>query len=275
MTVRYNACMFARYLRLWLSLARFSLLRELAFRSNFVVKILVEVLWLGILLLFYATVFQKTSMVAQWDRYQYLFFVGTYFAIGGIIETLFLENCNQFADLIRTGDLDHILLKPMDEQFLVSCRTIDWSTAPNILLGVGVMGYALTGVEPFPGLGSILLFLAMLTCGVFLAYGFLLSLTALSVWFMRNQSLMEVWWLFGTVMRYPSEIFSGTISSVVGFGFWFLIPAMLVTNIPAQAMVKAVNPWMCVYMLFATVVVLRVSRRIFRRALMKYRSASS
>ena len=59
-----------------------------------------------------------------------------------LIETLFLENCNEFADLVRSGDLDFFLLKPIDEQFLVSCRRIDWSCAPNVLLGFGVMGYA-------------------------------------------------------------------------------------------------------------------------------------
>src|SRR4051812_45175654 len=46
-----------RYFRLWLALARYSLVRELAFRSNFLVKIFVEVLWLGILIAFYETVF--------------------------------------------------------------------------------------------------------------------------------------------------------------------------------------------------------------------------
>ena len=38
-----------RYLNLWASLARFSLLGEMAFRGNFVLKVLVELLWLAIL----------------------------------------------------------------------------------------------------------------------------------------------------------------------------------------------------------------------------------
>ncbi len=132
-----------RYVRLWLALARFSLVRELAFRTNFLIKIVVEILWLGILIAFYETIFAKTSMVADWSRYEYLFFLGFYFALGGLLETFFLENCNNFADLVRTGDLDFYLLKPMDEQFLVSCRTIDWSCAPNVLMGAGVMLSAL------------------------------------------------------------------------------------------------------------------------------------
>jgi ABC-2 type transport system permease protein len=33
---------------------------------------------------------------------------------------LFLDNCNEFAELVRTGDLDGLLLKPIDEQFLIT-----------------------------------------------------------------------------------------------------------------------------------------------------------
>ena len=67
-------------------------------------------LWLGILVAFYATVFARTSTVAGWTETQYLFFVGCFFALNGLIETLFLENCNEFAELVRTGDLDFLLL---------------------------------------------------------------------------------------------------------------------------------------------------------------------
>jgi ABC-2 type transport system permease protein len=266
--------MVARYVRLWLALARFSLLGELAFRANFLVKIFVEVLWLSILLLFYDTVFAQTEVVAEWKRVEYLFFVGAYFTLGGLIETLFLENCNNFADLVRSGDLDFYLLKPIDEQFLISCRSIDWSCAANALMGIGVMIYALTEFG-WPGIDRALLFLVLMICGLAMAYGFLLSLTAASIWFMRNQSLMEMWWLFGTLMRYPREIFDGPMATVVGKFFTFLIPIMLVTNVPAQTMVKVLDPFLIAYTFAATAVVLVVSRWIFRRALMRYRSASS
>jgi ABC-2 type transport system permease protein len=264
-----------RYVRLWLAMARFSLVRELAFRTNFLIKIVVEVLWLGILIAFYETIFAKTSIIAEWTRYQYLFFLGFYFALGGLLETLFLENCNNFADLVRTGDLDFYLLKPIDEQFLVSCRTIDWSCAPNVLMGAGVMLAALIfGGWEFD-LTRVGLFLAMLLCGTALAYGFLLLLTAVSIWFMRNQSLFEMWWLFTTLMRYPREIFFRSWAGPVGWFFSFVIPIMLVTNVPAEVMMRAVKPELVAYTVAATVAVLWISRRFFKFALERYRSASS
>ena len=52
-----------RYFRLFVAFARFGLATEMAFRANFLVKILVEMLWLGILLVFYQMVFGKTRLV--------------------------------------------------------------------------------------------------------------------------------------------------------------------------------------------------------------------
>ncbi|MFO0967639.1 MAG: ABC-2 family transporter protein [Gemmataceae bacterium] len=264
-----------RYFRLWGALARYSLTRELAFRFNFLVKVFVELLWLTILLVFYHTIFTKTDNVASWDREQYLFFVGCYFTLGGILETFFLDNCNNFADLVRTGDLDFYLLKPIDEQFLISCRTIDWSCVPNVLMGVGVMIVAVWQGGWSIDIATVLLFVAVFLCGVALAYGFLLLMTAASVWFMRNQSLFEMWWLFTTLMRYPREIFSRTWAAPVGWIFSFVIPIMLVTNVPARVMLRAIEPGMLAYVAGATIVVLWASRRFFKYALLRYRSASS
>jgi ABC-2 type transport system permease protein len=266
----------SRYLRLWLAFGRYGLVRELTFRTNFLVKLFVEILWLALLLVFYETVFVQTDLVADWSREEYLFFVGCYFALGGLMELFFLENCNQFADLVRTGDLDFYLLRPVDEQFLVTCRNIDWSCAANVLMGIGVMLVALSSLGwPFTFFQAAS-FLVMFLCGLALCYSFLLLLTSASVWFMRNQSLFEVWWLFTTLMRYPREIFRSWWAAPMAWFFSFVVPIMLVTNIPASLMLdRALDPRTVLYAVFATGLMLYLSRRFFMHALSRYRSASS
>jgi ABC-2 type transport system permease protein len=265
-----------RYLRLIGALARYGLARELAFRGNMIAKVSVEVLWLAILLIFYLTIFQNTSTVAGWTKERYMFFVGCYFAMGGLIETFFLGNCNEFADLVRSGDLDFLLLKPIDEQFLVTCRSIDWSTAPNVLVGGAVMVASLWRMQwDFEPL-RLVLFGAMFLCGLGLSYAFLVLLTAASVWMVRNQSLFELWWLFSSLMRYPREIFlRNAIVSPMGWFFSFVVPAMLVISVPADVMVRVVDPRFVAFTAVATVVLLIVSRKAFRMSLRRYRSASS
>jgi ABC-2 type transport system permease protein len=264
-----------RYGRLLASLGAYTLNRELTMRGNFLVKVSVEVLWLAILIAFYRTVFARTSSVAGWSEPQYFFFVGCFFAMNGLIEMLFLDNCNEFAELVRTGDLDGLLLKPIDEQFLITCRRIDWGTAPNILMGGVLMAVALAKMGWQFELLRVATFLVTFVCGTAIAYSFMLALTSLSVWMVRNQSLMEMWWLFSSVARYPKEIFAGRWAEPIGTFFTYFVPILVVVNVPANAMVRVLDPRMVVLNLVTTVCLLWLSRRFFLRALRSYRSASS
>jgi ABC-2 type transport system permease protein len=274
-TALSSATGLGRYLRLLGNLARYTLARELAFRGNFLVKVSVEVIWLGIMVAFYRTVFARTKMVAGWPEEQYFFFVGCFFAMNGLIETLFLENCNEFGELVRTGDLDFLLLRPIDEQFLITCRRIDWGTAPNVLMGSAVMAFSLVKMGWQFDPVRVLTFLATFACGAAIAYSFMVLLTSLSVWMVRNQSLMEMWWLFTSLARYPREIFTGTWAEPLGRFFTFVLPILLVINVPASAMVRFFDPAMVGLTFAATGALLWASRKFFRRALRSYRSASS
>jgi ABC-2 type transport system permease protein len=264
-----------RYLRLFRAFARYSLLNELMFRTNFLVKITVELLWLGLLITFYQTVFSYTSDIATWTKPQYLFFVGCYFALGGLMETLFLSNCGEFAELIRSGDLDFYLLRPIDEQFLISCRSVDWTTAPNVILGIAVMATGLVQGNWAWDLSRVAAFAIAFSCAILLCYSFLLMLTSSGVWMIRNQSLMELWWLVTSLMRYPKGIYDNTWADLLGRFFTYVIPILLVTNMPADVMVRELRPFPLAMTVLATVLLLAFSRWFFKRALRSYRSASS
>ena len=230
-----------KYLRLLGHLARYTLSRELAFRGNFLVKVSVEVLWLGIMIAFYKTVYARTTNVAGWTESQYFFFVGCYFALNGLVETLFFENCNEFTELVRTGDLDFMLLRPIDEQFLVSLRRIDWGTAPNVLMGTAVMAFSLVQQGWEFSLVRVLTFLVMMVCSTAIAYSFMFILTTFTVWMVRNQSLMEMWWMFSSLARYPKEIYAGRFAKPLGDFFTYAVPILVVSNVPANVMVRCLT----------------------------------
>jgi len=264
-----------RYLRLLGAFARFSLSTELAFRANFLMKITVELLWLGILLNFYDMLFGNTKEVGGWDGNRYLFFIGCYYLLEGTIETFFLSNCTEFSDLVRSGDLDTYLLRPIDEQFLITCRSIDWSTAPKLVLGPVVMGVALWRLQSFE-LDRAAAFVVLFLCSVAIAYSFLVLLTMTAVWLVRNQSLMELWWLLTTLMRYPKEIYGRTWWAMpIYYGGWWLLPVLLIINVPASTMVNGLDWQNALWAVVAAVAMLAVSRWFFLLSLRSYRSASS
>jgi ABC-2 type transport system permease protein len=119
-------------------------------------------------------------------------------------------------------------------------------------------------------------FVVMFLCGVAMAYSFLLLLTSTSVWMVRNQNLMELWWLFTTLMRYPREIYQGRWGLPFGMFFTYVVPVVLIVNVPARVIVKPLEDrYLLGLMVVASGVLLWASRRFFRHALQSYRSASS
>ena len=51
-----------------------------------------------------------------------------------------MTNADEFSELIRTGELDFALLKPIDTQFLISLQRVDWSSLGNFLFGLAAAG---------------------------------------------------------------------------------------------------------------------------------------
>ena len=96
-------------------------------------------------------------------------------------------------------------------------------------------------------------FLVTFVCGTAIAYSFMLLLTSLSVWMVRNQSLMEMWWLFSSLARYPKEIFAGRWAEPLGNFFTYCVPILVVVNVPANAMVRVLDPSMVALTVAATV----------------------
>ena len=70
-----------------------------------------------------------------WDKYQFFVFIATSMFINSIVQMFFMTNAEEFSELIRTGGLDFALLKPIDTQFLISLRKIEWSSLANFAGG--------------------------------------------------------------------------------------------------------------------------------------------
>ena len=65
------------YLRIWLASARYSIVRTLMFRGDFFVWALVELFWMTVNLLMVSVIYQHTSSIAGWSKYEMILLVGT------------------------------------------------------------------------------------------------------------------------------------------------------------------------------------------------------
>lgn len=262
----------------------------MTFRANFLLQCVSALSWSLMNVGFFIIVFDHTNSIGLgtgWGKYEFFIFLATTWLITSLVQTFFMPNAQEFSELIRTGNLDFALLKPIDTQFLISFQKMDWSSLTNFVMGLAMLAISLSEMlsrtenrlelEWY----SVVLYPFYIVSGTLIFYSLMISLAATSIWLGRNQTLYNFWFYITSIARYPMEIYNrGWGVPILGF-FTFVVPVLVVINVPARLLAQPLKPrasweWpLAAFAVVATIVSLAVSRWIFRRALLSYRSASS
>ncbi len=278
------------YWRVFWTFARNSLVRDMTFRTNFLVECVTSMAWALMNVGFYVIVFQHAKMIGYqtgWGRYEFFVFLATTWFVNSIVQALFMPNAEQFSELIRSGNLDFALLKPIDTQFLISFQKVDWSAFSNLITAGVLLGVSLWGLtqrttgalEISPWM--LVLYPFYIGCGVAIMYSVMISLASTSIWLGRNQTLYDFWFYITNFARYPMEIYNRGWGKPLWGLFTFVIPVLVVVNVPARLLARPLNPrapweWpLAAFAILAAVGSVWGSRWVFQRALASYRSASS
>jgi ABC-2 type transport system permease protein len=278
------------YGRVFLTFARNSLVRDLSFRTNFLLQSVSSVSWTLMNVGFYLIIFHHAPYIGPesgWGKYEFFVFLATTWLINSLIQALFMPNLHQFSELIRTGNLDFVLLKPIDTQFLISFEKLEWSSLANFVAGLILGSIAMWNlthreVDPVSVSWWVLpLYVLYLICGVTILYSLMITLAATSVWLGRNQTLYDFWFYITNFARYPMEIYNRGWGVPLYGLFTFVVPVLVVVNVPARILAQPLYPEsslgkpLAIFALVAAGLSLLVSRWVFTRALSSYRSASS
>lgn len=267
--------MILRYGRLLLRLWKNSLIRDMTFRGHFLLNIASNVLWVGLMLAFVQVIFSQTPDIRGWSRDQYLFLMGTHMLVTGIFTAFCLGNCWRVSELVRTGDLDFVLLKPANTQFLLSFERVDYSALANVPVGLALCFYAMKREGREVHAGDVALFAALIGASVLILYSMLFMFAITSVWLIRQTGIEGLWFYTVSLARYPAEIYKEFAGGLVWFVFVYIIPVLVVSNLPANVMIRSFEPFMVGYVFGACLVLLAISSIVLRFALRWYRSASS
>ena len=262
-----------RYLEIYGIMLRNSLIRELSFKANFILWMVVEVLWFCGQIIFFGIIFGQVDRIGDWTKWEVVLLVGTHQMIAQFFQAFFFVNLSNIPELVRMGKLDSLLVLPIDSQFAVSTKQFGLDSILNAALGGVVVLVSLVKLQITPSISAILLYTIAVIFGVVVHYSIMLTLAAISFWIVRAQGLVYGYFNFLQIARYPDVIFP----RLFRFVFGWIIPVVIVANIPARILIKSAgqSAWLMLHLVIAGAIAFILSRIFWRFALRHYSSASS
>ena len=171
---------------------------------------------------------------------------------------------------MRDGSQDMQLTKPVNTQFLVTLRKLDFGMPiPDVACGLAliVYGWQRAGLPATPG--AVAGFAVYCLAGWFLTYCLFLIPELLSFWFVAGNGMQAL----------SSAVFDFNNTPMNLYPHWvrrlgvFVLPVFVITNFPTLFAAGKLPPALTAWGLAVPVLAFGVQRLVWRRALRRYTSA--
>jgi len=212
-----------------------------------------------------------TQTISGWDVHGMRVFMGCLFLADVFYMIFFMENMDYMSRIVKNGDLDLYLAKPIDSQFMVSCRKIATVYFMNFVF---ILTYLIWGIVHLPhplSLLQILSFVALMLSGLVILYSLRFMFATLIVVFQDAGNIQFLWhqvWRLGTrpdpIYPYGLRLFIMT-----------LFPVAFFASVPSRVLVEGIQPVLLVASPLFAAFLLMLSHVFWKKALRGYSSASS
>jgi ABC-2 type transport system permease protein len=260
-----------RYLGLLRVQLRAAMLLALQYRLDFCVQAVLALFWSGTALVPLYVLFSKRSGVAGWSADEMLVVVGFFTLLKGFLSAVIEPSLGQAVEHIRKGTLDFLLLKPADAQFLLSTSKLELAHLSDVLAGAAIAAWALRHAHKHVGPLEFALAGVFLLCALLILYAMWILVVSLAFRVVKIDNMSYLFSSLFEAARWPSSVFRGVLATL----FTFVIPLALMTTYPALALLGHATARQLMTAIGIAIVLLAVSRAVWKRSIRGYTGASS
>ena len=260
-----------RYLQLWLKFLETSWMADMEYRLNMVMRVIAESGWYLAQLSVFEVLYTHTQTISGWDVHGMRVFMGTLFLGDVIYMILFMENLENFFSLIRRGDLDQLLTKPIDSQFLVSMKKVSTAYVINLVGICAYLGWAIyTLPQPWSGF-QLAVYFVLLFFGVILVYALRFMFMSLILVMQDAGNIHFLWHQLFRLATRPDPLYPFYLRMIV----MTILPLAFFASVPSRVLVEGFDWRLGVASALIALTALYLSHAFWNAALKRYSSASS
>jgi ABC-2 type transport system permease protein len=259
------------YLRLISTFIKVNLQMSLAYRSEAVSEILLDLIWLAWELLSLQIIFSNTVSLGGWGMGELIALLGVLMTVNTFMSALIWPNTEKFNASVRDGSLDYMLLQPVNSMFLVSFSRITvWRLADLVIaivliaVGVNMAGEVTTPL-------NILMFALLTVSGSLVIYSLWIVLIAFTFWFTKFDNNVTILQALTDTGRYPVTVYPWWLRVIVTY----IVPIGLATTVPVQALRGELTGWNVLVFLGVSAIAFFIASRVWKVGVKRYSGASS
>lgn len=264
-----------RYAGLFRVQMRMAMLAAMQYRVDFIVRGLIAFLWSALTLIPLLVVFGVRQQVAGWSFAEALVVVAWFMLLRAVLEGAVSPSLTAVVEHVRKGTLDFVLLKPADAQFLVSTAKFEPWRVVDIGGALILFGYAFGMMHRLPSIAQVVTGLVFLALAVLILYSIWILVVSAAFWVVKVDNLSYLFGSLFDVGRWPIDVLRGVWRGTLMLVFTFVFPVALMTTYPALALLGRLDAKTAVLALGGGILFAVIARRVWRRALAMYTSASS
>lgn len=259
-----------RPLRIWRKATALNFALFAVGRLDFLTFIPAKILRMGFFFLFAVSVFAPGTRVAGYTSQEALFFFA-FMNLIDILLQLFYRGLTDHPRLVKSGDFDFVLTKPVDPLWYCTFRVFDLMDLTTLPAAFAFLGYALWR---WPGHADAMTFLtvaALVICGFVIGLCMNIMIATLAFW---TTDIMNAHWIYRDlvyVARFPPEVFPKLIQQI----FTYLIPIFVIVSFPTKALLHRLSLVDFVWTFVALGVIMLATRYVWEKGIRAYTSASS
>lgn len=259
-----------KYFQLYLSFFKASFVADLEFRVNFSTRIITDIFWYAAHIATFEVLFLHTPLIGHWNLSQTRVFLGIMFVVDAIYMTILHDNLDRLSEKVRKGDLDLLLVKPVNSQFMVSFQRVATASLGNLIMAAGWLAWSLWRLPEWNWIRLFWL-LILIPCGFCILYSMRFLFSAVSVIFTRSENIQFIWYQLYKVGTRPDSLYNPWVRYVI----LSIIPVGLIASIPARSILDPPHWGLFLWTILMAPLCIYVSHRFWNFCLKYYSSASS
>jgi len=257
------------YLHLYSGFISTSFTEAMGFRVHFFLLIIMDLIFYITALASITIIFMHVETIGVWKKEQFLFFTSVMLAINQLTMTFVSESFWRFSILIRSGNLDFILIRPANAIFSSFFRIIRPGSMINILFTGSAVIYF--GIQVHLSTLSWFLLPLFILLGFLLQNAIELVISCSMFWMLEGTGINFLRIEMQQLSRWPDFIYNSIVRRILTL----IIPLLLVGSAPVRFLFNPSDWKPLAGMVLAIFVLIGLLRFSWNAGLRNYESASS